>query len=259
MIAITFRYSLSEIIFGKMHPNQVNILRQATEVAATFFGHFISSRVEELKRRQFVVCFQQLLTSRFERHWYPENPNRGQAYRCIRLNPSNNKEPLIETAVIVAGLTYNDIQLPLELTVWIDPDKVAYRFGENDGSHCTLISFKEQSESNNKTAATPLRPYSNKEIPRMHVMDCKGGHKFCYRPLRTPQLVWLHRSCHCQQHWSFAQSRRCFVSHQCLSDGAVRCLFFLFSSHLVHILCRTSSHLDTTLKNCLKLLFSRSL
>ncbi|XP_045027832.1 protein BTG2-like [Daphnia magna] len=163
-----------------MHPTELAILRRATREAATFFARFISSRVEERKRREFVVCFEQLLTSRFEHHWYPDSPNRGQAYRCIRLNPSNNKEPLIDTAVIVAGLTYNDIQLPLELTVWIDPDKVTYRFGEDDGSHCTLISFDEQLASNKTMATAPLRPYSNKQKPRMHAMDCREGHKFCF-------------------------------------------------------------------------------
>ncbi|EFX70333.1 hypothetical protein DAPPUDRAFT_8665, partial [Daphnia pulex] len=82
---------------------------------------------DEQKRQDFVVCLEQLLASRLEHHWYPEHPSRGQAYRCIRLNPSSGREALIETAVIVAGLTYADIQLPLELTVWIDPDSVAYR------------------------------------------------------------------------------------------------------------------------------------
>ncbi|XP_057368425.1 protein BTG1-like [Daphnia carinata] len=163
-----------------MHPNEKAILRRATREAATFFARFISSHVDGRKRREFVVCLEQLLTSRLGHHWYPDSPDRGQAYRCIRLNPSNNKEPLIETAVIVAGLTYNDIQLPLELTVWIDPDKVTYRFGEDDGSHCTLISFDRQLAPNKTMATAPLRACSHKLEPRMHAMRCREGHKFCF-------------------------------------------------------------------------------
>ena len=141
-----------------MHPNDVVNMRRATGVAANFISRFISSQVNELKRHDFIVCLEQLLASRLEDHWYPEDVRRGQAYRCIRLNPWSNKEALIETAVIVAGLTYSDIQLPLELTVWIDPDAVAYRFGENEGSHCTLVSFddgEDQFETMNNTTSTP--------------------------------------------------------------------------------------------------------
>jgi protein Tob/BTG len=164
----------------KMHPDHVVIMRRATEVAANFLSNFILSRVEdEQKRRDFVVCLEQLLASRLEHHWYPEHPSRGQAYRCIRLNPSSGREALIETAVIVAGLTYADIQLPLELTVWIDPDSVAYRFGENDGSHCTLLSFEDQFEPlNNKTTTTPQTPI-------------KGDGREC----RACQIVFQQHSC----------------------------------------------------------------
>lgn len=136
------------------------IMRRATGEAANFLSGFISSRVEEPNRRNFIVCLEQLLASRFEHHWYPDHPIRGQAYRCIRLNPSS-KEAIIETAVIVSGMTYADFQLPLELTVWIDPDEVVCRFGENEGSHCTLISFEDQFKAlnnSNTTTPTPQTP-----------------------------------------------------------------------------------------------------
>lgn len=125
------------------HLDDMVMMRRATGVAANFLSRFLSRGVEELKRRDFIICLEQLLASRLEHHWYPNQPFKGQAYRCIRLNQSSHKEALIETAIIVAGLTYSDIQLPLELTVWIDPDSVAYRIGENEGSLCTLLSFED--------------------------------------------------------------------------------------------------------------------
>lgn len=116
-------------------------LHRATSVAANFFARFFPSNVKESKRRDFVIRLEQLMASRFQLHWYPDNPTLGQAFRCIRINSSSNKDPLIQQALIAASLTYADIHLPLELTVWIDPDQVACRFGEDQGSIASLMSF----------------------------------------------------------------------------------------------------------------------
>lgn len=39
------------------------------------------------------------------------------------------KDPTIEQAASEIGLTYEQLQLPVELTVWVDPKEVCCRLG----------------------------------------------------------------------------------------------------------------------------------
>ncbi|KAJ8678969.1 hypothetical protein QAD02_014756 [Eretmocerus hayati] len=93
-------------------------------------------------------CFQQrlveLLTERFKNHWFPDQPFKGQGYRCIRVNGHNRRDSTIESAAIAAGVRYEDLSLPFELTLWVDPKEVCCRFGESKGSYCTLASFDDK-------------------------------------------------------------------------------------------------------------------
>lgn len=60
-------------------------------------------------------------------HWFPEKPQRGQAFRCIRLNGGSRPDPLIEKAASRTGLDYCDLKLPVEFTMWVDPKEVSCR------------------------------------------------------------------------------------------------------------------------------------
>ena len=86
---------------------------------------------------QFVRVFkkrlEELLLTRFENHWDTANPNKGSAYRCIRIN--GRLDPVIRDAAKVTGLSDISSYLPAEFTMWIDPREVSYRFGE-EGSIC---------------------------------------------------------------------------------------------------------------------------
>ena len=61
-------------------------------------------------------------------HWFPANPNRGQAYRCIRLNGNSCADPIISRAASEVGLKYSELKLPVELTLWVDPLEVSCRY-----------------------------------------------------------------------------------------------------------------------------------
>lgn len=86
------------------------------------------------------------LTQRYLTHWYPEMPHKGSGYRCIRIN--GKMDPLVEEAGVAAGLNSRTLRkmLPHELTMWIDPDQVCYRIGEN-GSICVLYDTSRASPS----------------------------------------------------------------------------------------------------------------
>ena len=100
---------------------------------------FSPDQMECFKRR-----LVELLTERFKNHWFPDKPFKGQGYRCIRVNGHNRRDATLEGAAYAAGVKYEDLSLPVELTLWVDPNEVCCRFGESKGSYCTLASFDDK-------------------------------------------------------------------------------------------------------------------
>lgn len=47
--------------------------------------------------------------------------------RCIRMNRYQLKDPLLEKACLESNMDYEDLGLPKELTVWVDPYEVCCR------------------------------------------------------------------------------------------------------------------------------------
>lgn len=141
-------------------------------------------------------CFKrhlvEVLTERFKNHWFPDKPFKGQGYRCIRVNGHNRRDATLESAANAAGVKYEDLDLPVELTLWVDPNEVCCRFGESKGSYCTLASFddkentvpifqsnRHENEKENKQAhAGPIKiqvSLSNVIILFFREIDCCGS------------------------------------------------------------------------------------
>lgn len=112
--------------------------------AAVLFLVRLIEKSENFNQEQlqdFKTRLSELLVERFKNHWFPETPFRGQGYRCIRVNERDRRDVTLERAAIACGLKYEDLKLPVELTLWVDPNEVCCRFGEHRGSYCTLASF----------------------------------------------------------------------------------------------------------------------
>lgn len=131
-------------------PGQANfisvVMKEEISVAAQFLTKVVENGTKgSLSQEQLDEFHERLvevLNNRFEHHWFPEKPTKGQAYRCIRVNETDNRDPYIKEAAIQAGISYDQLQLPSELTVWVDPKEVCCRFGESQGSFCMLANFK---------------------------------------------------------------------------------------------------------------------
>lgn len=128
-----------------------------------------------------LLCFQrrlvELLTERFKNHWFPEKPFKGQGYRCIRVNGHSRRDATLESAANAAGVRYEDLALPVELTLWVDPNEVCCRFGETKGSYCTLASFDDKENTptmrrNNKNSEDKLTD------EQVSVFICEGFVRF---------------------------------------------------------------------------------
>lgn len=105
-----------------------------------------ANQLSESQLQHFKGSLEQILTRHFQCHWYPDVPTKGSGFRCIRIN--GKMDPIIEKAGHAVGLNTVVLRklLPLELTIWIDPDEVSYRIGEN-GTICVLYDTAQSRAS----------------------------------------------------------------------------------------------------------------
>lgn len=107
----------------------------------------------ENQLQHFKGSLQSLLVLRFRSHWYPDVPTKGSGFRCIRIN--GKMDPIVEQAGVAVGLQPRQLRkmLPTELTLWIDPEEVAYRIGEN-GSICVLYDSASRASPSSDLEST---------------------------------------------------------------------------------------------------------
>ncbi|XP_066250015.1 maternal B9.15 protein-like [Euwallacea similis] len=141
-------------------------MKEEVFAAVKFFACFLekSEKVPREQLSNFEKHLTDLLIERFEKHWFPDLPSKGQGYRCIRVNCLSPVDFTLEMAAVKCGLRYKDLRLPTELTVWVDPSEVCYRLGESEGSYCTLASFPQSDASS--TTSSSSNPPSTSSSPR---------------------------------------------------------------------------------------------
>nr|XP_004666484.2 protein BTG4 [Jaculus jaculus] len=112
--------------------------------AAVFFVTRLVKKHEKLSKEQIEDFALKLMTILFETyrgHWHPGCPSKGQAFRCIRINNNQNKDPILERACAESNVNFSQLGLPRELTIWVDPFEVCCRYGEKKHPF-TIASFK---------------------------------------------------------------------------------------------------------------------
>ncbi|XP_041082751.1 maternal B9.15 protein isoform X2 [Polyodon spathula] len=122
-------------------------MKQEVNAALEFLLRLVKQRgaVDDSKAELFADKLRAILHERYARHWYPSNPSKGQAYRCIRINQSQPCDESLLQACRETGLHPRELGLPRELTLWIDPGEISARSGEKC-QHFTVAQFEEQGE-----------------------------------------------------------------------------------------------------------------
>lgn len=142
--------------------SETHIITMKAEVtsAVNFLTNLLRSSKDFVRQPLRLEKFSQILINlvceHYKSHWFPDKPFRGSGYRCIRINDMK-MDPLIAKAGQLVGKQVDEMQLllPSELTVWVDPDEVSYRIGE-EGSICVLYDGVSKTTSETKLSALDL-------------------------------------------------------------------------------------------------------
>jgi len=147
-------------------------MRQEVSSAVDFITNIL--RNHELTKSQledFRNTLNNLLITHYEDHWFPEKPCKGSGYRCIRIN--HKMDPIVARAGTTIGLRESEmfLLLPSELTLWVDPEEVSYRIGEegsigvlygqDSGSSSSGGSDSESSRTPSPVSYQPQRSRTN--------------------------------------------------------------------------------------------------
>uniref|UniRef100_A0A8C5I7H1 B-cell translocation gene 3 n=1 Tax=Gouania willdenowi TaxID=441366 RepID=A0A8C5I7H1_GOUWI len=125
----------------------------------------LKNKVEVEKMDLFAERLTVALQEKFEGHWVPEKPSKGQAYRCIRVNVFHKYDPELLRACRESGVHYGDLGLPWEITLWVDPGEVCGSQKQNfefsiatfstDKNEMTLF-YHSGSSDEGRTHSSPL-------------------------------------------------------------------------------------------------------
>lgn len=108
--------------------------------AIKFLSEVLSrnSKVNQEQIKKFKDTLEQLITARFENHWHPKKPLKGNAFRCINIDELTGIDPVLLTATKASGISPLVLLelFPGGLALWIDPGDVSCRIGK--GSICPI-------------------------------------------------------------------------------------------------------------------------
>jgi len=111
-----------------MHIEIESAVKFLVNELAQRLGEFSEATAETLKTR-----LAELLSQRFENHWYPEKPLKGSAYRCVNISIDDGSVDSVllqageEVGISKSGLM---VVFPKGLALWIDPNDVSCRLGK---------------------------------------------------------------------------------------------------------------------------------
>ncbi|XP_056883854.1 protein BTG3-like [Takifugu flavidus] len=156
------------------------------------------ARLDPEKTDLFLERLSVALMEKFSGHWFPENPSRGQAYRCIRINEVQQWDPEVLRACRESRIQMSQLELPVNLTLWVDPGEVCYRIGENNPP----FSFATFSNPDEETLNTS--PGLDSAGPLVQLKEFQERFRVWHNvtaapnvPTVTPSCVFTSWACSC--------------------------------------------------------------
>ena len=150
-------------------------MRREIKDAADFIANILRKRnISEETVDLFHHTLQLVLCGHYQNHWFPEKPFKGSGYRCLRI-VNQKMDPLVARAGAEAGFSESDLLsvLPSELTLWVDPEEVSYRIGEDGSVGIVDSSESEDSGIDSEESTRDSVDSNNSDSETQEFLDCK--------------------------------------------------------------------------------------
>ena len=118
------------------------MLQQELEAAAKYWvSQLRASDLKDDQGDRFRENIKTTFREKFKDHWYPNQPERGQAYRSISID-RGVADPLLDEAARAADINDFRRRLPadMDMIMWVDPGNVSVRYNNSNRTHVLFQS-----------------------------------------------------------------------------------------------------------------------
>ncbi|XP_075047404.1 protein BTG3-like [Mixophyes fleayi] len=131
-------------------------MHEEVQLGASYIVRLLNrhQKLDSEQVERFTETLTSILCDRFEGHWYPDSPHKGQAYRCIRIEHNLLMDDSVLQACVRSGLRCSQLALPKNMSIWIDPQEVSCRLGES----CSPFIVKAAEHLKSKKYQTVEKP-----------------------------------------------------------------------------------------------------
>ncbi|KAG9471288.1 hypothetical protein GDO78_015276 [Eleutherodactylus coqui] len=128
-------------------------MHEEVKLGASYIVRLLNrhQKLDTKQVKRFTETLTSILCDKFEGHWYPDSPQKGQAYRCIRIEHNMEVDDSVLQACVRSGLRCSQLAFPKNMSIWIDPEEVSCRLGER----CSPFIVKAPEESKKTTSEKP--------------------------------------------------------------------------------------------------------
>lgn len=138
-------------------------MKDEVRTAITFLSGLLirNCKVNEEQVQTFRDTLEHLMMTKFENHWHPSKPLKGNAFRCLNIDNTAIDPVLLSATKASAILPGVLLEIfPGGLALWVDPGEVSCRIGK--GSICHLYSSQTNSLQNGtRTPQIPLQHFNS--------------------------------------------------------------------------------------------------
>ena len=151
--------------------------------AITFLTEVLlrNSKVNEEQANKFKAILEQLMITKFQNHWHPNKPLKGNAFRCLNID-TTAIDPVLLTATEASGISPTVLLdvFPGGLALWVDPGDVSCRIGK--GSICPLYG-EQNTQLQQQSFTKPQRPLQQFNFVATNFSLKNKSVPICFTPL----------------------------------------------------------------------------
>jgi len=172
-------------------------MKEEIRSAVNFFQKHLNtnSSLSTEQTQKFRDVLERLVTDKFQNHWHPNKPLKGNAYRCINIERTQI-DPVLVKAADEANVPLIEVMavFPDGFALWIDPDDVSVRFGTRGSIYPIygkeLRNIEIAQAMKQKTTHQQRSPFAVNRIQDQFNVNPYFYSKFA--PVKSQQRIFTH-------------------------------------------------------------------